>query len=49
MVEASEKLRSRVEKYLMQKLEEIKQKGFYECVHEQRTYDLEGIVKELAI
>jgi hypothetical protein len=49
MIEASEKLRNRVEKYLMQKLEEINQKRFYECVHEQRTYDLEGIVKELAI
>lgn len=49
MIDAVEKLRRRVERYLVQKLEEINQKGFYECVHEQRTYDLEGIVKELAI
>jgi hypothetical protein len=49
MIEAAEKLRGRVERYLVQKLEEIQKKGFYECVHEQRTYDLEGIVKELAI
>ena len=49
MIESVEKLRGRVEKYLIQKLEEIRIKGFYECVHEQRTYDLEGIVKELAL
>lgn len=49
MTDASQKLSDRVERYLIQKLEEIDQKGFYECVHEQRTYDLEGIVKELAI
>lgn len=49
MIDAVEKLRGRVERYLIQKLEEIRQKGFYECVHEQRTYDLEGIVKDLAI
>jgi ribosomal protein S17E len=46
MTESSKKLSNRVEKYLVQKLEEIDRKGFYECVHEQRTYDLEGIVKE---
>lgn len=49
MTEASQKLSDRVEKYLIQKLEEIDEKGFYECVHEQRTYDLEGIVKDLAL
>lgn len=49
MVKAVKKLRGRVKKYLVKKLEEINQKGFYECVHEQRTYDLEGIVKDLAI
>lgn len=49
MTEASQKISNRVEKYLIQKLEEIDEKGFYECVHEQRTYDLEKIVKELAI
>lgn len=49
MIEASQKISGRVEKYLIQKLEEIDKKGFYECVHEQRTYDLEGIVEELVI
>lgn len=49
MTEASQKISNRVEKYLIQKLNEVDEKGFYECVHEQRTYDLEGIVKELAI
>jgi hypothetical protein len=49
MIEASQKMSGRVEKYLVQKLEEIDKKGFYECVHEQRTYDLEGIVEELVI
>lgn len=49
MIEASQKLSNRVEKYLIQKLEEINKKGFYECVHEQRTYDLEGILEELAL
>jgi hypothetical protein len=49
MAEASQKTSDRVEKYLRQKLEEVDKKGFYECVHEQRTYDLEGIIKELAI
>jgi len=49
MTEASQKLSNRVEKYLRAKLEEIDKKGFYECVHEQRTYDIEGIVEELVI
>lgn len=49
MIESSKKLSDRVEKYLKAKLEEIDKKGFYECVHEQRTYDLEGIVEELAL
>lgn len=49
MFESSKKLSDRVEKYLIQKLEEIDKKGFYECVHEQRTYDLEGIIKELVL
>ena len=46
---ASQKLSDRVEKYLIAKLKEIDKKGFYECVHEQRTYDLEGIVEDLVI
>jgi hypothetical protein len=46
MTEASQKLSDRVEKYLIAKLEEVTKKGFYECVHEQRTYDLGGIVQE---
>lgn len=49
MTESSQKLSDRVEKYLKEKLQEVDNKGFYECVHEQRTYDLEGIVKDLAI
>jgi hypothetical protein len=49
MSESSMKLSRRVEKYLRDKLKEIDYKGFYECVHEQRTYDLEGIVKDLAL
>ena len=49
MIDSSQELRNRVEKYLIAKLEEVDEKGFYECVHEQRTYDLEGIVKDLAI
>lgn len=49
MTEASQKLSDRVEKYLKDKLKEIDKKGFYECVHEQRTYDLEGIVEDLVI
>jgi hypothetical protein len=49
MIASSQKLSDRVERYLRAKLYEIDGKGFYECVHEQRTYDLEGIVKELAL
>jgi hypothetical protein len=49
MMESSQELSDRVEKYLIQKLKEIDKKGFYECVQEQRTYDLEKIVKELVI
>jgi len=49
MIESSKKLSGRVETYLIQKLEEVDRKGFYECVHEQRTYDLEGILEELVI
>ncbi len=49
MTESSQKLSNRVEKYLRAKLEEIDKKGFYECVHEQRTYDIEGITEELVI
>jgi hypothetical protein len=49
MIQSSQELSNRVERYLKQKLVEIDSKGFYECVHEQRTYDLEGIVKDLAI
>lgn len=49
MSESSMKLSRRVEKYLRDKLKEIDFKGYYECVHEQRTYDLEGIVKDLAL
>ncbi len=49
MSEASQKLSNRVEKYLRAKLEEVDKKGFYECVHEQRTYDIEGIVEEIVI
>jgi len=49
MTESSQKMSDRVETYLKQKLVEIDRKGFYECVHEQRTYDLEGIVKDFAL
>ena len=49
MMKSCQDLSDRVEKYLIAKLEEVDEKGFYECVHEQRTYDLEGIVKELVI
>lgn len=49
MVVASQELSNRVEKYLKAKLKEVDYKGFYECIHEQRTYDLEGIVEELVI
>lgn len=49
MTDSCQELSDRVERYLRAKLAEIDKKGFYECVHEQRTYDLEGIVKDLAI
>ncbi len=49
MVDSSQELSNRVERYLKVKLEEIDRKGFYECIHEQRTYDLEGIIKDLVI
>lgn len=49
MMSDSKNLSARVEKYLKVKLEEIDEKGFYECIHEQRTYDLEGITEELAL
>ena len=49
MIVASQDLSNRVEKYLKSKLKEVDLKGFYECIHEQRTYDLEGIIKDLVI
>lgn len=49
MRESSQELSNRVERYLVAKLNEIDEKGFYECIHEQRTYDLEGIVEDLVI
>ena len=49
MTDACQALSNRVEKYLIQKLEEINKKGFYECVQEQRTYDIEQILEELVI
>ena len=49
MMIASQELSHRVERYLKAKLKEIDRKGFYECIHEQRTYDLEGITEELVI
>ena len=49
VTDACQALSNRVEKYLIQKLEEINKKGFYECVAEQRTYDIEEIVEELII
>ena len=48
MTESSQNLSDRVTLYLRQKLEGLEEKG-YECVHEQRTYDLEGIVEDLVI
>lgn len=45
----TQELSDRVERYLRTKLKEIDKKGYYECIHEQRTYDLEGIVEELKI
>ena len=49
MTQSTLNLSNRVESYLKAKLAEIDAKGFYECVHEQRTYDLEEIVEELVI
>ena len=49
MTDSCQELSDRVERYLKAKLVEIDKKGFYECVHEQRTYDLEGIIQDLAI
>jgi hypothetical protein len=49
MTDACQALSDRVEKYLIQKLEDIDKKGFYECVQEQRTYDIEKILEELVI
>lgn len=49
MTDACQALSDRVEKYLTQKLEEVDKKGFYECVQEQRTYDIEKILEELVI
>ena len=49
MIENSQKLSNRVEKYLKEKLVEIDVKGFYECVPEQRTYEIGDIKKDLAI
>jgi len=49
MINASQDLSDRVEKYLIVKLNEIDEKRFYECVHEQRTYDLEKIIEDLII
>ena len=49
MTESCQALSDRVEQYLSAKLVEIHEKGYYECIHEQRTYDLEGIVEELVI
>ncbi len=46
---ASQRLSDRVEKYLRIKLKEIDMKGLYECIQEQRTYDLEGILEDLVI
>ena len=48
MTDSCRDLSDRVEKYLRAKLVEVESKG-YECVHEQRTYDLEGIIKDLVI
>lgn len=49
MRESSQELSNRVERYLVAKLNEIDEKGFYECIHEQRTYDLEGIIEDLTL
>jgi len=49
MTESSLALSHRVRTYLIAKLEDIDYKGFYECVPEQRTYEIEDIKKDLAI
>lgn len=49
MTDACQALSDKVEKFLLMKLVEVDKKGYYECGHEQRTYDLEGIVEELVI
>jgi len=48
MTDSSQDLSDRVTRYLKHKLYTLGSSG-YECVHEQRTYDLEGIMEELAI
>ena len=49
MTDSSQELSDRVEKYLTSKLTEISKKGFYECIHEQRTYCIEQILDDLVI
>ena len=49
MTQSTLNLSNRVESYLKAKLAEIDAKGFYECVAEQRTYDIEQILEELVI
>lgn len=49
MMENSLLWSNRVKKYLIDKLEEVDEKGFYECIQEQRTYEIDDINKELAI
>ncbi len=49
MTISCQKLSDRVEKYFKAKLEEVDAKGYYECVHEQRTYDIEQISDSLVI
>lgn len=49
VIQASQNLSNRVERYLIQKLEEINRKCFYECINEQRTYNLDNITEELVL
>ena len=49
MIASCQELSDRVEKYLKAKLEEVDAKGYYECIHEQRTYDIEQILDRLVI
>ena len=54
MTECSQDLSDRVTRYLKYKLEtivgtDVTEGRGYECIHEQRTYDLEKIVKDLVI